>query len=244
MIDRTESGNLKLPVMLAVATGHEAGIVQRSLSSVASVTRDQLNFKVVQVGVGCSTLDSNRLSDTCSAIVSVGFAGALKPGIKSGTLLVPSLVKQSDENGIDVDASLQKKITRPMLAPVVNGSLLHTDNLLVTTTEKHKAFEHSGCAGCDMESGILAIAGQKANRPFACLRVVLDSANMAIPAPIVSLANAPTSASSDPSAAAFLSATLRHPGAVPATAKFLWHTFVASRALSQSVTRFIKGYRE
>ena len=246
MTGKTDSGNVKLPIMLAVATGHEAGIVQRSVSSVATV--GQNNFEVVRVGVGCSTLDSNRLGDTCSAIVSVGFAGALKPGIRSGTLLVPSLVRRSDNTAIDVDASLQKMITQPMPEHVVDDSLLHTDRLLVTTAEKHSAFKHSGSAGCDMESGTLAIAGKKANRPFACLRVVLDPASMTIPAPIVSLANAPASASndpastsSDPSGAAFLKAILRQPGQLPATAAFLWHTFVASRALSQSVTRFIKG---
>ena len=239
MTGRTPSGNVKLPIMLAVATGHEAGIVQRSVSSVATV--GQNNFEVIRVGVGCSTLDTNRLGDTCSAIVSVGFAGALKPGIKSGTLLVPGLIRKSDNTAIDVDASLQKMITQPMPEQVVDDSLLHTDRMLVTTAEKHSAFEHSGCAGCDMESGTLALAGEKANRPFACLRVVLDPASMTIPAPIVSLANAPASASNDPSGTEFLKAILRQPGQLPATATFLWHTFVASRALSQSVTRFIKG---
>ncbi len=236
-----------LPIALVVATGHEAKIVRRALHKATVRKANGPNtqftrFKVVLVGVGCSDLDSNRLTSAHAAIISTGFAGALRHGIESGTLLFPEEVKKSDNSTYNVDPDLQKKIENNLHADTVpthiaRGSLLHTDSLLATTDQKQRACEQSACIACDMESAALAVAAKHGGRPFACLRIVLDPADITIPDPIMELADLQT----EPGAAAFLGAVLRHPGQLPATAAFLWHTFKASRALGRSVTNLVEG---
>jgi len=238
MIGGQVSGKARLPIALVVATGHEAGIVKRALRTAKSA--DRMEFDVVQVGVGCCDMDSNGIVEAYSAIVSTGFAGALAAKIESGSMLLPEEVKNADNTAYDVDPDLQKMIVTNTHATVVSGPLLHTEVLLATTEHKKHAHDGSRCVACDMESATLAAAAKQGGRPFACLRIVLDPANTAIPIPIVSLANT----TGDPTPAAFLQALLRHPREVPITASFLWHTFKASRALSRSVKQLIQGCGE
>jgi len=71
----------QLPVALAVATGHEAQIVRRALRSAARAIHPGNKFTVVQVGVGCSDMDSTHMVDAYTSIISTGFAGVLAPHI-------------------------------------------------------------------------------------------------------------------------------------------------------------------
>lgn len=227
----------QLPVALAVATGHEAQIVRRALRSAARAIHPGNKFTVVQVGVGCSDMDSTHIVDAYTSIISTGFAGALAPHIKSGTLLFAEGVKKTDNTTYLVDSDLQQLASRKLQASSVAGFLLHTDSLLATTMQKQRAHEKSLCIACDMESAALAAIAEQGGRPFACLRIILDPADTAIPDPIVHLANSQT----EPTALAFLAAVLRHPRQLAATTVFLWHTFKASRALSRSVTKLVEG---
>ena len=232
-----------LPVALAVATSHEAQIVERALRAADVGLKSPVSsFEVVGVGVGCSDLDSNRLAEGYTAIISTGFAGALEPGIESGTVLFPEDVKKTDNSTYNVNSDLQELIEKNLhsdIAPtdIARGSLLHTDSLLATTRQKQRAREDSQCIACDMESATLAATAMLGGRSFACLRVILDPADTKIPDPIVELTDLHT----NPIAAAFLIAVLRHPRQIPSTAAFLWHTFKASRALSRSVTKLVEG---
>jgi len=166
-----------------------------------------------------------------SAIVSTGFAGALDPDIASGSLLFPELVRKADNSTYPVDRELQQTITMNSPTEPVTGALLHTDQLLVTSTQKENACKDYQCIACDMESASLAATAKQGGQAFACLRIVLDPVKTPIPASIVDL----TTTHTDPSASAFLNAVWRHPGQWAAIATFLWHSFKASRALSRSV---------
>ena len=227
----------RLPIALAVATSHEAQIVQRALR-IAAVTESARNaFEIVQVGVSCCNLNLTSIDSAYGGIISIGFAGALEPSVISGTLVLPNRVKTVDNTVFDVEPNLQQMIATTVQANAVSGVLLHTEILLTSIDQKRNAFEKYRCVACDMESASLAAAALKAKKPFACLRIILDPANIVIPTPVIKL----TESSSEPSAAAFVVAVCRHPGQLPATIAFLWHTFRASRALSRSVTQFVQG---
>ena len=234
--------NQRLPIALVVATGFEARIVERSLARAnTSAAAAPAGFEVVRVGVACSAMEAQALAEAYSAIVSTGFAGALAAGVKSGTLVEPNHIVTADAGNYPVDPSLQAKMLPKDQNAVIRGPLLHTDRLLAQVSDKQQAFERSQCVACDMESGTLAMLAQHSARPFACLRVVLDPAATAIPAPILSLSDQQSPSQSDPSAAAFLKANLRHPSQIPATAVFLWHTRQASKALALAVSEFVSG---
>jgi len=228
-----------LPIALAVATGHEARLVQRGLLGATVTDNRRTEFEVVRVGVGCCALDAERIVSAYSAIISTGFAGALESGINSGSLLLPNHIKKTGTTAYAVDPALQQMIAMNVRAAIVAGPLFHTDLLMATAKEKQRARLDTQCIACDMESALLAEVGQQGNRPFGCLRIILDPAETAIPDPIVGFADSSTQ--SEPSVTAFLTAVLRQPGQLPATAAFLWHTFKASRALSRSVIQLIEG---
>ena len=235
MTEQSGNDNEPLPIALVVATGFEARIVERSLSA-ASSDYSPCKFEVVRVGVSCCAMNAKRLGDAYSAIVSTGFAGALAAGVESGTFVEPNHIVATGKDNYPLDPSLQQMMAIDDRQATISGPLLHTELLLASVAEKQHAFEISRCVACDMESGTLAQLAQQSGLPFACLRVVLDPATTPIPAPILSLSNQQPSSQSDPSAAAFLRATLRHPSQLPATAVFLWHTQRAAKALAQAIT--------
>ena len=240
MTSRQVPDQAQLPIALCVATGHEARRVQRALDAANTAHPSLIDFTVVQVGVGCCSMDSNQLVDTHSAIVSTGFAGALDPVVVSGALLRPEYVKKTDSTQYSVDRHLQQTIATNVRAVAIAGPLLHTDCVLASRAQKQSAREKTHCVACDMESASLAAAAQRGGKPFACLRIVLDPADTIIPAPIMAVADSQT----EPTAAVFLKTVLRHPSQLWATAVFLWHTFKASRALSASVTQWVEGCRQ
>jgi len=234
----------RLPIALVVATGFEARIVERSrLKALAgtSCRFSDSDLAVVRVGVSCCAMDAGRLCETYSAIISIGFAGALAAGVKSGTVIEPRHIVTSDNESFPVDLALQQMALVNNRQALVSGPLLHTSHLLASVADKQQGFESSQCIACDMESGILASVARQSARPFACLRVVLDPADMPIPAPILSLSDQQSASQSEPSVAAFLRAVLRHPAQLPATAVFLWHTRKAAKALAQAVEDLITG---
>jgi len=100
----------QLPVALCVATGHEAGIVQRALRSRRVEQSLQSRFEVVVVGVSCSNINSTALASSYSTIVSTGFAGALKRGVETGSLLFPKVVKKVDDKVYAVESKEQLMI--------------------------------------------------------------------------------------------------------------------------------------
>ena len=240
MTEEPEPVKARLPIALVVATGHEAQIVRRALRAAKVIDRINNKFEVVQVGVGCRDMDSRHIVDAYTAIVSTGFAGALEPTIKSGSMVFPKVVKKTGNTVYDVDLTLQKMIATNKHTAIAEGALFHTDEILATTEEKHRAHEDNQCIACDMESASLAAVAAEGGRPFACLRIVLDPANIRIPDLIMNLAQSP----GEPGAADFLMSQLKHPSQLPATIVFLWHTFKASRALSRSVTQLSQGCYE
>ena len=216
-----------LTIALAAATDFEVRQIKRALGSSPGSSPGNVAFTVVPVGVSCRKLSADWLGKSCSAIVSMGFAGALNPALQPGTCLLPTLIVTSNQISFKVDPKLHKLIAAQALPCVHDAPLLHTPRLLSSVTDKQQAYEDSNCSSCDMESGILAELAQSLAIPFACVRVVLDPATAPLPYGIAGFAN-PEWTTAD-----FLMANLRRPRELPATAAILKHTLIASRALRQ-----------
>ena len=212
-------------IALAAATDFEVRQIERALGS----SLDSDTFTVIPVGISCRKISADWLDKSCSAIVSIGFAGALDPALQPGTCLLPRLIVTSDQTSYEVDPNLHRMIAAQALHDhaVHQAPLLHTARLLSSIAEKQQAYEQSNCSACDMESGILAEMAQRLAVPFACVRVVLDPATAPLPYSIAGFAN-PGWTTAD-----FLLANLRRPREVPATAAILKHTVIASRSLRQ-----------
>lgn len=94
---------------------------------------------------------------------------------------------------------------------VLSGSLLHSDDVVLSADEKARLFASSHCAALDMESGFLARAADEAGLPFAVLRVVCDPATRSLP----SIAGTVLSPDGGLKVGALTKSLLRHPGQIP-----------------------------
>ena len=107
-----------------------------------------------------------------SIVIVCGLAGALAPGLPSGTVLIPAQVGLTDGRIMDCDAALvQSFVTaaRTLHFRLDTRPLLSAQSMIVGD-ERQDWFQR-GFAAADMETGLLI--GQ--NLRVATVRVVLDS---------------------------------------------------------------------
>lgn len=110
-----------------------------------------------------------------AAVLSSGFAGALRPDLRRGDIIVPELVTdQADTFSCDVS----------LLPP--HGSsglkLVSVNRILVTAGDKHALRQRTGAAAADMESAAIARVCRERKIAFAVARVISDEAAEDLPA--------------------------------------------------------------
>ncbi len=109
-------------------------------------------------------------------LVSLGLAAGLDPAIRPGQLVVPCRIV--------IDGS--EVLCSPALCARLGGdtgeALLHSDVVVAAAAAKRALHASTGCAALDMESGVMALAAQRAGLPFAALRAICDPAERDVPA--------------------------------------------------------------
>lgn len=105
-----------------------------------------------------------------SWVVSVGFAGGTRDGLRTGDLVAPEWV---------VDARTGERFRaepfRPGLRGIAaGGTLVSTARVLATEREKREAGERFGAAAVDLETAAVAQEAARAGVPWSSLRVILD----------------------------------------------------------------------
>ena len=123
-----------------------------------------------------------------AAVISVGCAGALIPGLACGQLVLASEVRmlsaeaQLDRFLVDPDFLLHARTAATRAAiPVAEGSLFTCARVLFTPEDKAQQGEATGAIAVEMESGIHAAFAATRGLPFLVLRVILDPVGMALP---------------------------------------------------------------
>ena len=142
---------------------------------------------VLHSGMGAARARSTALAAAripAAAVAVAGFCGAVVGGLRAGDVVVASEVRgpagvTACESGPLVAALAALGIVRVQVGPVVSA-----DHLVRGAERAMLAGE--GALAVDMESAWLAPAA--AGRPFAVLRVVLDTPAREIYRPLVTLA--------------------------------------------------------
>lgn len=126
-----------------------------------------------------------------SAVLSIGCAGALVPGLRTGQLILAPDVRlqpaKEDERleqfSVDDDllARMRQAAERVGL-PVAAGSLFTSPKVLFTPEEKAAQGKRTGAIAVEMESGVHAAFAAERQLPFLVMRVILDGVDMTIPA--------------------------------------------------------------
>jgi adenosylhomocysteine nucleosidase len=123
-----------------------------------------------------------------AAVISVGCAGALIPGLTCGQLILAADVRmlsvetQLDRFLVDPDLLVHARTAAVQAAvPIAEGPLFTSTRVLYTPEDKARQGEATGAIAVEMESGVHAAFAASRGLPFLALRVILDSVGMALP---------------------------------------------------------------
>ncbi len=125
-----------------------------------------------------------------AAVLSVGCAGALIPGLTAGQLvLTPALRMYTEEpegqlDTFGVDSRLfdaARDAAQRADVETIEGGIVTSPRVLFTQQEKEKWGRETDCIAVEMESGVHAAFAAERSLPFFVLRVILDSVDMVIP---------------------------------------------------------------
>jgi adenosylhomocysteine nucleosidase len=110
-----------------------------------------------------------------AAGISVGFAGALQPGMRTGDIVC-------DLRGCDLDVVRKARETAELLGLRIHfGKMLHSDKVLSSPQEKTALGRKERGSAVDMETSAVRDFARSAGISFLCIRVVLDPVHQALP---------------------------------------------------------------
>jgi adenosylhomocysteine nucleosidase len=112
-------------------------------------------------------------------LLSFGLAGALKPGLNAGDLILGLSVRSTGGQWACDSAMLAR--TEPMFPEALSGPLYGTEKIIAASSDKHLFYRKYGCLAADMESQAVAEIAQEARVPFSVVRVIADTAPMNLP---------------------------------------------------------------
>lgn len=118
------------------------------------------------------------------ALMSWGVAGALDPGLVSGDTVLPVQVCDGERQVYPVSqawhAALKSRLENPRV--YAEGTLLSTRDVQHNRQLKSDLHRATQALAVDMESAAVARVAHGANKPFAVVRTIFDTASMRIPA--------------------------------------------------------------
>lgn len=149
-----QSERLRLTVV--TATGFEYAQTRRILGSIVNVVR-----------AGIRAHRTERIAGTA---ISCGVAGGLRHDLPTGTVVIPSTVRNLDGGTVACEPALTNQLrdaARRLGCAVIQADLLTTPHFVHRDLRKEYAAQ--GCAAVDMETALIDADA------IVCVRVVLDT---------------------------------------------------------------------
>jgi len=168
------------------------------------------------------------------AILGIGIAGALSPGLREGEIFAASEIRAA---GGDVFRPEASWLARAAKVSERVGVIVSDGDVRWTAAEKAALFARQGGPGeaaADTESASWARASAQAAVPFLALRAILDEASEDLPA---YLAAARSDGATD--RPAIVRHALRHPRAVPELLELRRRTRRAMARLADAAERLV-----
>lgn len=154
-----------------------------------TVLADGTLLAVSGMGRSAAAQGARALIDAgVSALVSWGMAGGLDPALAPGTIFLPEEVVSRDGMSVTTAAVWRERLGTAIAQrdaqqqPVrTQGRLLTSVKAVATTADKATLFQETRAAAVDMESLAVAEAARARQLPFIAVRVIVDSAQDALP---------------------------------------------------------------
>jgi adenosylhomocysteine nucleosidase len=182
----------------------------------------------------------------CKGIISIGYAGSLKEGIRIGDVLIAEevmLLAQSGGKAFTTDPHLRKvahkTISSQCPGRVFSGRMLSVNSVVASAQEKRSLGALYSALAVEMESGALAELAQAFKLPFLTIRTVSDDVSTSLPD--YDRIRGFRGPKKYPHLLSYL---LRHPGDLRAMARMRVFAHVASRALTRSVRAFLRSLEQ
>ncbi|HWY94832.1 MAG TPA: hypothetical protein VNX69_06565 [Steroidobacteraceae bacterium] len=140
------------------------------------------------MGAALAAIAARNLIDAgAAALMSFGMAGGLDPLLSAGTVVLPSEVISRDGTRLLTSRGWREQLCAAVAKqrPVDAGALLTSSRPIGAVAEKAAAFRETGAVACDMESLSVAEVSAAHNLPFIAVRVIVDTAEDALPRAVV-----------------------------------------------------------
>jgi adenosylhomocysteine nucleosidase len=125
------------------------------------------------------------------ALASFGMAGGLDPTLSAGAILLPGEVIGPDGRRIGTEAGWRERLRLAIGAhtPCSSANLLTMPRAVASIADKAYLFRTTGAAAVDMESLAVGEMAARHRLPFVAVRVVVDSAEDALPRAVMAAAD-------------------------------------------------------
>ncbi|HTW51917.1 MAG TPA: hopanoid-associated phosphorylase [Stellaceae bacterium] len=199
--NRAWSATLSYTVLCTTGLEAEAKIARRAgLSAVVGAGDHRRTVRVVE-----------EAAPAAECLVSFGIAGALKPGLRAGDIILSTEVVDEGKRWLTSD-SIRPRISE--LAEeigAIEGPVLGARMVVATKTDKRRAWKQTGALAVDLESVVVARAAAALGIPFIVLRAIADPAVRELPP----AALVPLSGDGTPAIGQVLASVLARPRQLP-----------------------------
>lgn len=193
---------------------------------------------VLLTGIGEQTTQSTLANSPClrsvspDLVISSGFAGALKPGLQPGTLIVPHTTRTL-KNHANVASSAEFREEAVHLGAVPIETLITLDRLVKTKEEKERLSFFGDAV--DMESAIVMSQFAQKGVPTIALRVISDGADEDLPLDF----DRCLTPQGEVKPASLVNQIVRRPGNLPKLIRFGRQSYSAAQDLAVFMEKFV-----
>jgi adenosylhomocysteine nucleosidase len=162
---------LSYTVLCTTGLEAEAKIARRAgLSAVVGAGNHRRTIRVVE-----------EAATAAECLVSFGIAGALKPGLRAGDIILSTEVVDDDRRWLSSD-SLRPRISElAQQIGAIEGPVLGAQAAIATKADKRRAWRETGALAVDLESVVVARAAAALGIQFVVLRAIADPAVRELP---------------------------------------------------------------
>ena len=193
-------------------------------------TAGQAELRKLITGMGKKNAEASLRAELAVThprlVLSAGFAGGLRPGLHSGTVLF--------------DRCELTPLARELIAAGAQpGRFVCCDTVCTTALEKKELRERTGADAVEMESEALGGLCREEQIPCATVRVILDTAEEDLPLDFNQLMTPDLRL--DPRK--LTAALVRAPGRIPSLLKLQKRSSAAARSLAQVLQSALSGLK-